>query len=215
MVFSYGLRTLTEPFQSRDSQWVHEKDENGDQRSEVCNLQSTGRHEEILQPLKNSSSGVQTWWQSLPGHIGHPDYALFTETLASMAWPLCSGKTDWTYGLLLKTATPDEATLSSIQRSEAYSGSGQPDYRPENRRPPTAHSYWQRSRVGSRRDTRQSLAPEKIPVSHQVKRIWMRTQFLGVHLWSLCSRTDSGVPSHTPWGSKTCPVYRVQQHFSL
>jgi len=43
-----------------------------------------------------------------------------------MAWPLCSGTVDWTYGLSLKAAIPDEATPSSVQCSEAYSGSGQP-----------------------------------------------------------------------------------------
>jgi len=47
-----------------------------------------------------------------------------TETLALMTWPLCSGMADWTYGLLLKAATLDEATPSSIQRSEAHSGPG-------------------------------------------------------------------------------------------
>jgi len=41
-----------------------------------------------------------------------------------MAWPLCSGTVDWIYGLLLKAATLDEATPSSVQRSETYSGSG-------------------------------------------------------------------------------------------
>jgi len=61
----------------------------------------------------------------------------FTETLTSMAWPLCSGTADQTYDLLLKAATLDEATPSSIQCSEAYSGSGQPNHRTENRRPST------------------------------------------------------------------------------
>ena len=58
-----------------------------------------------------------------------------------MAWFFYSGMADWTYGLSLKAATPDEATPSSVQRSEAYSGSRQPDYRTENDRLPTAHSY--------------------------------------------------------------------------
>ena len=40
-----------------------------------------------------------------------------------MAWPLYSGTANWTYSLLLKTVTLDKATLSSIQHSEAYSGS--------------------------------------------------------------------------------------------
>ena len=62
--------------------------------------------------------------QSLPRRIGHLDYALFAETLASMTRPLCSRKTDQTYGLLLKTPTLDKATPSSIQRSKAHSGSG-------------------------------------------------------------------------------------------
>ena len=70
-----------------------------------------------------------------------------------MAWPLCSGTIDWTYGLLLKAATLDEATPSSVQHSETYSSSGQPNYRMENGRPPTTHSHRQRSRVGSRGDT--------------------------------------------------------------
>ena len=60
--FSHGLRTLIEPFRSRDSQWIHGKDEDSDQRSEVCNPQSTGWHEKILRPMKNSSSGVQPEW---------------------------------------------------------------------------------------------------------------------------------------------------------
>ena len=132
--------------------------------------------------MKNSGSSVQTQRQSLPQCIEHPDYAPFAETLASITGPLYSGKTDRTYGLSLKTATPDEATPSSVQHSEAYSGSGRPDYMPENGGPPAAHSHRQRSRVGSRRDTRQSLVPEKIPVPHQVERIWSRTQFLGVCL---------------------------------
>ena len=65
----------------------------------------------------------------------------FTETLAWMAWPLYSRIVDWTYDLLLKAATLDEATPSSIQHSEAYSSSGQPNCRTENGRPPTAHRY--------------------------------------------------------------------------
>jgi len=39
-------------------------------------------------------------------YIGHLDYMPLTETLALMAWPLCSGTVDWTYGLSLKAATP-------------------------------------------------------------------------------------------------------------
>jgi len=53
MAFSYGLWTPTEPFWSRDSQWVHGKNENS-------NLQSTERHKKILQLMKNSGSSVQT-----------------------------------------------------------------------------------------------------------------------------------------------------------
>ena len=64
-----------------------------------------------------------------------------TETLIPMAWPLCSRMADWTYGLLLKAATLDEATLSSVQCSEAHSGSGQPNYRTQNGEPPTTHSH--------------------------------------------------------------------------
>ena len=52
--------------------------------------------------------------------------------------------------------------------------------------------------MGSKGDTRQLLALEKIPVSHQVERVWLRTQFLGVHLQSLHTRTDSRVPSQIP-----------------
>ena len=48
MYSSHGLQTLTKPLRSRDSQWVYGKDENGNWRSEVYNLQSTRRHEEIL-----------------------------------------------------------------------------------------------------------------------------------------------------------------------
>ena len=114
MASSHGLWTPTEPFRSRDSQWVHRKDENGNRRSKVHNLQSTEQHEEILWPSKNSSSGVQTWWQSLPWCIGYPDYMPFTETLTLTAWPLCSGTVDQTYGLLLKATTLDEATPSSV-----------------------------------------------------------------------------------------------------
>jgi len=58
MASSYGLRTLTEPFWSRDSQWVHGKDEDSNQRSKVCDPQSTGWHEKILRPIKNSGSSV-------------------------------------------------------------------------------------------------------------------------------------------------------------
>jgi len=60
MASSHRLRTLTEPFWSRDSQWVHREDENGNRRSKVCNSQSTGRHEKILWLMKNSGSGIQT-----------------------------------------------------------------------------------------------------------------------------------------------------------
>ena len=206
----YGLRTLTELLQSRDSQWIHRKNEDSNRRSEVRDPQDTGWHEKILWLTKNSGSSVQAWWQSLPWHVGHPDYAPFTETLTLTAWPLCSGTADWTYGLLLKAATPDEVTPSSVQCGEAYSSPGRSDYRPEDGGPSTAYSYRRRSRVGSRRDTQQSLAPEKIPVPHQVERIWLRTQFLGVCLQSLHSRTDSGVPSQTPRGSETHLVHGVQ-----
>ena len=139
----------------------------------------------------------------------------FAETLASMAWPLCSKTADWTYGLSLKTTTLDEVASSSIQHSEAYSGSRWPNYRTENRRPSTVHNYQQRSRVGSRRDTWQLLALEKIPVPHQVERIWLRTQFLEVSLQSLHSRTDSRVLLQIPWGSKTHLTCRVWQYFSF
>jgi len=88
-----------------------------------------------------------------------------------MAWFFYSGMADWTYGLSLKAATPDEATPSSVQRSEAYSGSRQPDHRTENGRSPTAHSHQQKSGVGGRKDTQQLLALKKIPVSHQVERV--------------------------------------------
>ena len=91
--------------------------------------------------MKNSSSGVQTQQQSLPRCIRYLDYAPFVETLTSTTGPLCSGKTDRTYSLLLKAATLDEATPSGVQCSEAHSSSGRPDYRPENRGPPTAHSH--------------------------------------------------------------------------
>ena len=47
-----------------------------------------------------------------------------TETLISIAWPLCSETADWTYGLSLKAATPDKATPSGVQRGEAYSSPG-------------------------------------------------------------------------------------------
>ena len=138
-----------------------------------------------------------------------------TETLASTAWPLCSGTADQTYGLLLKAVTPDEATLSSVQHSEAYSGSRRPDHRMENGRLPTTHGYWQRSRVEGRRDTQQLLALEKIPVSHQVKRVWSWTQLLEIHLRSFCTRTDSRIPLQTPGSSETHLACRVQQHLSF
>ena len=83
-----------------------------------------------------------------------------------MAWSLCSRMVDWTYDLSLKTATQDEVTPSSIQRSEAYSGPRRPDYRTHNGGPPTAHSHRWRSGVGSRGNTQQSLVLEKIPVPH-------------------------------------------------
>ena len=137
-----------------------------------------------------------------------------TETLAPMTWPFCGKTVDRTYSLLLKTAILDKATPSSVQHSEAYSGSRRPNHRTENKRPPTAHSHRRRSRVGSRGDTWQLLALEKIPVSHQVERVWSRTQFLGVCLWSLCTRTDSGVPSQTPRGSETYLTCRVWQYLS-
>ena len=49
-----------------------------------------------------------------------------TETLAPMTWLFCSGTADRIYSLLLKTAILDEATPSSVQRSEAYSGPDDP-----------------------------------------------------------------------------------------
>ena len=165
--------------------------------------------------MKNSGSSIQAQWQSLPWRVGYPDYVPLTETLTLTAWPFCSGTVDQTYGLSLKAATLDKATPSSIQHGEAYSSPRWPDYRPEDGGPPTAHSYQWRSGVGSRRDTWQSLAPEKILVPHQVERIWPWTQFLGVCLQSLRSRTDSGVLSQTPQSSETYPVYGVQQHFSF
>ena len=91
--------------------------------------------------MQNSSSSVQPWQQSLPRHIRYLDYAPFTKTLTPMAWPLCSGTEDQTYGLLPKAATLDEATPPSVQCSKAYSGSGRPDHRTENGRPPTAHNH--------------------------------------------------------------------------
>ena len=126
-----------------------------------------------------------------------------------MTWPFCSGTADQTYGLSLKTATLDKATPSSVQCSKAYSSPGRPDHRTENERPPTIHSHRWRSRVGSRGDTQQSLALEKISVSHQVERVWPRTQFLGVHLQSLHTRTHSRVPSQTSGGSKIHPTHGV------
>ena len=86
-------------------------------------------------------------------YIGHLDYMPLTKTLALMAWPLCSGTVDRTYGLSLKAVTPDEATPFGVQYDEAYSSPGRPDYRLEDRGPPTAHSHQQRTRVESRRDT--------------------------------------------------------------
>jgi len=118
--FSHGIQTLTGLFWSRDSQWIHGKNEDGDQRSEVRDLQGTGRHEKVLRPTKNSGSGVQSQWQGLPWRIGYPNYVPLAETLALMTWPLCSGTVDWTHGLLLKTATSDEVTPSGVQCSEAH-----------------------------------------------------------------------------------------------
>ena len=132
-----------------------------------------------------------------------------------MARPLCSGTADQTYSLLSKATTPDEATPSSVQCSEAHSSFGQPDYRMQNGGPPTTHSHRRRSRIGGGGNTRQSLAPEKIPVPHQVKRIWPRTQLLGVCFRSLCTRTHSGVPSQIPQSSATCPTCGIRQHLSL
>ena len=111
---SHGLRTLTKPFRSGDSQRVHGEDENGERRSEVHNPQGTRRHEKVLQLTQNSGSSIQPWQQSLPQCIGYPDHASFTETLTSTAWPLCSGVQDWTYGLPPKAATQDKATPSSV-----------------------------------------------------------------------------------------------------
>ena len=62
----------------------------------------------------------------------------FAETLTPMAWPLCSGTEDRTYGLSPKAATLDEATPPSVQHSKAYSGFGRPNHRTENGRSPTA-----------------------------------------------------------------------------
>ena len=104
--------------------------------------------------MQNSSSSVQPRRQSLPQCIGYPNHMPFTETLTSMARPLCSGTEDRTYGLSPKATIPDEATPSSVQRSEAHSGSGQPDYRMQNGGPPTAHSYQWRSGVRSGGNTR-------------------------------------------------------------
>ena len=104
--------------------------------------------------------------------VRYLDYIPLIETLASIAWPLYSGTADRTYGLSLKAATLDEATPSSVQRSEAYSSSGRPDHRMENGRSPTAYSHQRKSKVGGRKDTRQSLALKKILVSHQVEKVW-------------------------------------------
>jgi len=135
-----------------------------------------------------------------------------TETLTSTAWPLCSRTADWIYGLLLKAATPDEATPSSVQCSEAYSSSRWPDYRTENRRSPTTYNHQQRSRVGGRRDTWQLLASEKIPVSHQVERVWLWTQLLEICLQSFCTRTNSRILLQISRSSKTHLVHGVRQH---
>ena len=122
----------------------------------------------------------------------------FTETLALMARPLCSGTENQTYGLSPKATILDEATSSSVQCSKAHSGSRRPNYRMQNGEPPTAYSHQWRSRVGGGENTQQSLAPEKILVPHQVERIRLQTQLLGVYFRSLCTRTHSGVPSQTP-----------------
>jgi len=119
MHFSHGLWTPTEPLQSRDGQRVYRKDENGNRRSEVYDLQGTGQHKKILRPSKNSSSGVPTGRQGLPQRIGYLHYVPLTKTLVPTAWPFCSRTADRTYGLLLKAATLDEVTPSSIQRSKA------------------------------------------------------------------------------------------------
>ena len=102
---SHGLRTPTKPFQSGESQRIHGEDENGDRRSEIHDTQSTGQHEKVLRPTQNSGPSIQPWRQSLPRRIGYPDYASFAKTLASMAWPLCSGAQDRTYGLPPEAAT--------------------------------------------------------------------------------------------------------------
>ena len=149
----HRLRTLTEPLGLRDGQWVYRKNENSDRRSKIRDLQDTGWHEKILWPLKNSSSGIQTWRQSLPRCIRYPYYTPLTETLAPTAWLLCSGTADWTYGLSLKTATQDKATLFSIQYSKTYSSPRRPDYRMHDRGLPTTHSHRRRSGVGSRGNT--------------------------------------------------------------
>jgi len=39
----HGLQTLAELFWSRDSQWVHRKDEDSNWQSQICDLQSTGQ----------------------------------------------------------------------------------------------------------------------------------------------------------------------------
>ena len=153
MNFSHRLQTLTEPLRLRDSQRVYGKDKNGDRRSEICDPQGTGRHEKILRLTKNSGSSVQTWRQSLPRRIGYPHYMPLAETLALTAWPFCSETADWTYGLSLKTATQDKATLFSIQYSKTYSSPRRPDYRMHDRGLPTTHSHRRRSGVGSRGNT--------------------------------------------------------------
>ena len=111
---SHGLRTLTKPFRSRDSQRVHREDENGERRSEVHNLQGIEQHKKVLRLIQNSGSGIQPWRQSLPRRIRYLNYVSFTETLTLMAWPLCSGVQNQTYGLPPKAATQDEATPSSV-----------------------------------------------------------------------------------------------------
>jgi len=63
-----------------------------------------------------------------------------TETLAPTAWPLYSRMVDQTYGLSLKAATLDGVASSSVQCSKAHSGSKRPNYRMQNRGPPTIYS---------------------------------------------------------------------------
>ena len=114
MTSSHGLRTPTKPFWSGNSQRVYGEDKNSKQRSEVHDPQGTGQHEKVLRPTQNSGSDIQPWRQSLPQCIGYLDYVSFAETLALIAWPLCSGALDRIYGLPPKAATQDKATPSSV-----------------------------------------------------------------------------------------------------